>query len=416
MPKTISLAILVLGTTLAGLLIGGESPATQPAGKPTTQPANSAPRIVSIWGGAQTHMVMKSDGTVWTWGMNGMGQLGDGTTSNRCVPVQVVGPGGVGHLAPVSAIMGGEMHNFALKTDGTVWAWGNNMFGQLGNGEDVKFSAVPVQVSNLSSIISIGGRGYHSLAVKSDGTVWAWGWNSKGELGNGTAEKFSKVPLQVVGLTKPSVVSGGYQFSLALMPDGTVCQWGHGRAIGNSNAPVQIPEFSKVIAISAGWDHALALKSDGTVWAWGVNKVGELGDGSTVNRATPVQVKNLNNIISVSAGDWHSTALRSDGTVWKWGRNESGQLGQGRADKITDPHPVPLQVPGLSNVVMVSARDWHNLCVTKDGQAWVWGDNRSGCCGDFTGVNVLSPRLMPGLVPSAEKAPAQQQINNQKSE
>lgn len=403
MLKKTSLAILVLGAGLAAAMQGADPSASQTAGsKPATSSAGSVPRIVSIWGGAQTHIVLKSDGTVWTWGMNGMGQLGDGTTTNRCTPVQVVGPGGVGHLSSITAVMGGEMHNFALKSDGTVWAWGNNMFGQLGSGESIKSSAVPVQVKGLSSVVSLGGRGYHSLAVKSDGTVWAWGWNSKGELGGQTTEKFSNVPVQVVGLTKPSVVSAGYQFSMALMPDGTVYQWGHGRAIANSNAPEKVPELTKVTAISAGWDHALALKSDGTVWAWGVNKVGELGDGTTTNRATPVQVKNLSNIIAISGGDWHSSALGSDGTVWKWGRNESGQLGLGRADKITDPNSLPVQVPGLKDVVMVSARDWHNLCVTKDGQAWMWGDNRSGCCGDLSEKPVLSPKLVPGLVQNAE--------------
>ena len=170
---------------------------------------NSSPRVVSVWGGAMTQMILESDGSVWAWGANNNGQLGNGTTNNTYVPTRVVGPGGVGYFGPASAIMGGEAHNFALKPDGTVWCWGanNSTMGLLGNGT-TSASAVPVQASNLTSTVSLGGRGYHSLAIKSNGTVWAWGWNSKGELGNGTANA-TLVPVQVVGLTNPAVVTGG---------------------------------------------------------------------------------------------------------------------------------------------------------------------------------------------------------------
>lgn len=137
--------------------------------------------VVSIWGGARGTIVMRSDGTVWTWGANFAGKIGvgaDTTTLVRAlVPTEVHDPGNTGYLHPIKAIMGGELHNLAVKSDGTVWAWGNNMFGQLGNGT-TNNANLPVQVSGLSSIISLGGRAYHSLAIKSDGTVWAWGWNS----------------------------------------------------------------------------------------------------------------------------------------------------------------------------------------------------------------------------------------------
>jgi alpha-tubulin suppressor-like RCC1 family protein len=369
----------------------------------------TAADVISIWGGARSTIVLKSDGTVWTWGANFSGKLGIGLSSTNLgrmlVPAEVHDAGDVSFLNSVKAIMGGEVHNVALKTDGTVWAWGNNMFSQLGNGSTNE-SHTPVQVSGLNSVIALGGRGYHTLAIEADGSVWGWGWNSTGELGNGTTNA-TTVPVQVVGLTNPAAVSGGYHFSIALMPDGTVFQWGHGRAIGSSYTPVQTPGLSNVIAISAGWDHALALRSDKTVWAWGKNGVGEVGDGTTNNRAIPVQVTGLSNIVAVSGGDWHSSALGSDGTIWKWGRNDVGQLGNGSADGAGNyaAHPLPARIQcdnygaGFSNVTMVAARDWHNIAVKADGSVWQWGANDQGQCGDDTTNDRWRPVMVSGMGP-----------------
>ncbi|MDB6067941.1 MAG: rcc, partial [Pedosphaera sp.] len=165
--------------------------------------------VVSIWGGARETVVLKSDGTVWDWGANDYGHLGDGsisTATNRAndihVPLEVHGPGNAGFLNSIVAIMGGEEHNVALKSDGTVWAWGEgSLVNSIGDGTNVDRTS-PVQVSNLSSVVSLGGRGYHSLAVKSDGTVWAWGFNAGGQLGNGTTAP-TMLPVQVIGLTNP---------------------------------------------------------------------------------------------------------------------------------------------------------------------------------------------------------------------
>ena len=365
--------------------------------------------VVSIWGGARGTIVLKSDGTVWTWGANFGGKLGVGMSSTNLgrvlVPVEVHGPGDVGYLNSIRAIMGGEVHNVALKSDGTVWTWGANPFGVLGNGSTNE-AHTPVQVSGLMSIVALGGRGYHTLAIKSDGTVWAWGWNSTGALGNGTTNA-TTVPVQVVGLTNPAAVSGGYHYSIAPMPDGTVYQWGHGRVIGSSYTPVQVPGLSNVSAISAGWDHALALTSNRTVWAWGKNGVGEIGDGTTSDRTNPVPVTTLSNICLVSGGDWHSAALSSNGMVWKWGRNDVGQLGNGTADGagIYTPHPVPALIrldnsgAGFSNVVKVAARDWHNIAMKADGSVWQWGANDQGQCGDNTTNDRWRPVMVSGLGP-----------------
>jgi alpha-tubulin suppressor-like RCC1 family protein len=371
--------------------------------------AASAADVVSIWGGARSTTVLKSDGTVWTWGANFSGKLGiamDSTTLGRSlVPAEVHGPGNLGYLNPMKAALAGEVHNLAVAYDGTVWAWGNNMFGQLGNGT-TNAATTPVQVSLLHSVTALGGRGYHSLAIQADGSAWAWGWNSAGELGNGTTNS-TLVPVQVTGLTNPAAVSGGYKYSIALMTNGTVFQWGHGRVIGSSYTPVQTPGLSNIIAISGGWDHALALASNGTVWAWGQNGVGEIGDGTTSNRTTSVLVTNLTNIVAVSGGDWHSSALASDGTVWKWGRNDVGQLGNGTSDSAGNfvPHPIPVKIQldsqgtPFTNVVMVAARDWHNIAVRSDGSVWQWGANDQGQCGDNATTDRWRPVQVSGLGP-----------------
>jgi alpha-tubulin suppressor-like RCC1 family protein len=366
--------------------------------------AASCADVVSIWGGARGTVVRKSDGTVWTWGANFSGKLGVGldqtNLTRQLVPTEVHGAGNVGFFNSVTAIMGGEVHNVALKSDGTVWTWGANMFGQLGNGS-TNAANIPVQ-AGLNSIKGLGGRGYHTLAADSSGSIWGWGWNAAGELGNGTSN-FTTVPVMVLGLTNPAMVSAGYKFSIALMTNGTVYQWGHGRVIGNSPTPVQTPGLSNIIAISAGWDHALALRSDHTVWAWGLNGHGEVGDGTTNNRVAPVQITALSNMVAVSGGDWHSAALDANGVVWKWGRNDVGQLGLGNAD--ANPHPLPATIQldnygsGFSNVVMVAARDWHNIALKADGSVWQWGANDQGQCGDNTTVDRWRPVQVTGLGP-----------------
>jgi alpha-tubulin suppressor-like RCC1 family protein len=372
-------------------------------------PAAFAADVVSIWGGARSTTVLKSDGTVWAWGANFSGKLGIGldqsSLTNMHVPVEVHGPGDVSFLHPMKAALAGEVHNLAVASDGTVWAWGNSMFGQLGTGT-TNASSTPVQVSLLHGVTALGGRGYHSLAIQADGSVWAWGWNSAGELGNGTANA-TLVPVQVAGLTNPAAVSAGYKYSIALTTNGNVFQWGHGRVIGSSYTPVQTPGLSNIIAISGGWDHALALSSNGTVWSWGQNGFGELGDGTTNNRPTPVQITILSNIVAVSGGDWHSSALAADGTVWKWGRNDTGQLGNGSADGIGNnvPHPVPAKIQfdnygaPFTGIVMVAARDWHNIAVKADGSVWQWGANDQGQCGDNTTIDRYRPVQVSGLGP-----------------
>lgn len=374
--------------------------------------------VVSLWGGARHCLVLKSDGTVWAWGMNVYGKLGDGTVSvyqggfitpvvdnDRHTPVQVHGTGNAGYLNSIAAIIGGELHNFALKTDGTVWSWGWNYFGQLGDGTNTD-RYTPVKVSGLTSVAALGGRGYHSLALRTDGTVWAWGFNSTGQLGDGTRTD-SKLPVPVTGVSGVLAVTGGYNFSLALMPDGTLRSWGdNGNGeLGDgtntlSTAPVLVKDLDRVVQVSAGWKHSVALRGDGTVWTWGHNSRGQLGDGTNTNRNLPVQVKELSRMIAVSGGDCHTTALRADGTVWAWGCNNPGSNNVGNyelGDGTNADSSLPVQVIGLTDVVALAARDYHNLALKADGTVWSWGFNQNGQLGDNTTIDRNIPVQVSGL-------------------
>ncbi len=377
--------------------------------------------VVSIWGGARGTIILKSDGTVWTWGVNYDGKLGIGETNAplTSVPVEVHGPGNVSYLNSVKAIMGCEEHNVAVKSDGTVWCWGWNAYAQLGDGT-TNDAWTPVQtgllsVPPLTNVTKLGGRPYFTLAVKSDGTIWAWGMNQYGQMGNGTVNPLSgpqvTVPVQVSSsspggaINNPLQVSCGYSVGAALATNGTVWTWGTGElgngTTGSSYVPVQVTGLTNITAISCGWKHVLALKADGTVWSWGLNADGELGDGTTATRSNAVQVLNVSNIVSVSGGDGHSSALAADGTVWKWGLNDLGELGNGTTNLVANPFPAKILVDtyghGFSNVVMTSARDYHNIAVKADGSVWCWGWNNQGQCGNGTTNDTWLPTPVSGL-------------------
>jgi uncharacterized repeat protein (TIGR02543 family) len=371
---------------------------------------------VSIWGGARAVNTLKSDGTVWSWGLNAKGQLGNGTTTDASLPVQVLGPGGAGHLTGIVAVMGGEQHNFALKSDGTVWAWGDNSHAQLGNGTTTN-SSTPVQVSGLTSIVKLGGRGYHSVAVKTDGTVWTWGWDEYGALGNGVDDSNIDylVPIEVAGVTNPIMVTSGFQFSIALMQNHTLMAWGNNSEgeIGdgtttNRLTPVSVSGIDQVVWVSAGWTHVVAIRADGTVWTWGANNwqgafdcedtydnnnlgfycgYGMLGDGTENDHHTPEQISGLSGAIMALGGDSSTSVLLKDGTVWTFGSNGAGQLGVPAIYQSL----VPVQVQGLCSEVYIMTRDFHNEALCADGSLWSWGSGENGELGNGTVNNSAVP-------------------------
>jgi alpha-tubulin suppressor-like RCC1 family protein len=297
--------------------------------------------VTGVAAGYGHSVALKSDGTVWTWGYNALGQLGNGTATNSSTPVQVSG------LTGVTAIAAGQYQTVALKGDGTVWAWGANNLGQLGYTTSATCSAYnsypcslsAAQVTGVSDVTAIAAGAAHTIALTSSATVWAWGANLNGQLGNGSISFALATPAQVAVLTNvTAIASGGAMYhSIALKGDGTVWTWGYNGSgqLGNGTTvnaatPVQVSSITGVTAIAGGKNHSLALVS-GSVWAWGENSQGALGNGSTVQSSTPVQVSGLASIISIAAGGYHGEARKSDGTVWGWGKNDYGQLGNGVA-------------------------------------------------------------------------------------
>lgn len=339
---------------------------------------------------------VKIDGMVWAWGRNDWGQLGDGTKTNRPSPVQVVGPGGSGSLSGIEAVSAGASHTTALKNDGTVWAWGQNAWGQLGDGTKTT-RTTPVAVSSPDPVVpfevSAISAGYQfTMAMKADGTVWTWGQNDYYQLGDGTQDD-SSTPLEVTAVTDAAAIAAGGRHAVVLTEVGTVWAWGY----GNSVLPEEVTGLTGVTAITAGYFHTVVLKNDGTVWAWGgYNNNGELGDGTTNSSSTPVQVVGpggtgfLTEVAAIAAGGYHTVALKNDGTVWTWGYNVNGQLGDG----TTDNSSTPVQVTEISDVSVIHAGFSHTLAGKSGGAIWAWGDNSKGQLGDGTTDNRLTPVIV----------------------
>jgi len=370
-------------------------------------------RIVA---GTNHTMVLKADGTVWSWGSNSSGQLGDGTTTNRSYPVQIKTSEST-YLSNITAIAGGQNHTVALKSDGTVWSWGSNSSGQLGDGTTTNRS-YPVQIKTsestyLSNIIAIGAGLVYTAVLKSDGTVWSWGLNSYGQLGDGTTTN-RLYPVQAktsesVYLTGITSIETGLNHTVALKSGGAVWATGYngdGRVGDGTNVSksyfvqVKISEsafLTGVTMIEAGGRQTFAMKGDGSVWAWGSNVFGQLGDGTTVSKVFAVQVKTsestyLANVKTIAGGESHMAVLKTDGSVWVLGYNVSGQIGDG----TTTNRSYPVQVKTsesmyLSNITAIAAGANHTVALKTDGSVWVWGSNSNGQLGDGTTTNRSYP-------------------------
>ena len=340
--------------------------------------------VAGIAAGDRHTVVLKDDGTVWAWGDNSDGQLGDGTTTSSLTPTSVPG------LSGFSAIAAGFLYTVALKDDGTIWSWGDNYNGHVNTFER---RTSPTPVSGLSEVAAIAAGQSHTVALKVDGTVWAWGKNTYGQLGAGSTSRTA--PLQIPGLSGVTAIAAGSDHSVALKNDGTVWAWGSGSygQLGDGTTtfgrttPVQVPDMSGVVAIAATGAHTVALKNDGTVWAWGFGSYGQLGDGTLTSRSTPGQVLNLSGVATITASPYHTVALKNDGTVWAWGYNNYGQLGDGTTTQRT----TPVQVAGLQGITAVTAGNLHTLALKDDGTAWAWGSNSLGSLGDGTTINMTSP-------------------------
>lgn len=289
---------------------------------------NALSDIISVAAGNDHSLFLKGDRTVWASGNNQYGQLGDGTTTSKNSPIQITS------LNEIVDVAVGWNHSFFLKNDGTVWACGSNFFGQLGDGTTVNKS-IPTQISSLTGIIAMAGGEYHSIFLKNDGTVWTCGSNYNGQLGDNTTID-QPVPIHVNSLSGITAISAGGVHSLFLKSNGTVmaCGFNQDGQLGDNtstdrHSPILINSINGIVSIAAGQYYSLFRKNNGTVWACGYNFDGELGDGTIITRHTPVQVSTITNVNEISAGMNHSLFLKNDGSVFGCGINEFGRLGDG---------------------------------------------------------------------------------------
>jgi alpha-tubulin suppressor-like RCC1 family protein len=336
-------------------------------------------------------------GTARGWGLNSSGQVGDGTTVNRLTPTPVRG------LTNVTQIDAGTLHSLAVLRDLTVRAWGANNTGQLGDGTLTNRTS-PVQVGGLTNIVTVSAGAGHSLALASDGTVWAWGLNNRGQLGDGSLNTQTR-PVRVVGLPGPAArISAGDNHSVVRLQDGSVWAWGsniNGQlgdgTLTSRSRPVRSQVPGQALAVSAGAEHTLALRTDLVVFAWGDNTQGQLGDGTTLDKLLPNQVPGLTSVIQISAGGLHNLVRRGGAprTAFAWGNNAFGQLGDG----TTTTRLRPVQVLGLVDPNGVFAGGRHSLAQELDGATAVraWGNNSQGQLGDGTLVSKVRPVVVPGI-------------------
>jgi alpha-tubulin suppressor-like RCC1 family protein len=387
-PGTI-LRLVASGTLRAKAFRAGVNPSATTLETYTLTGTLTAAQVAA---GSAHSLLRSATGAVWAWGANSDGRLGDGSTTSRPAPVAA--------FTTSLAVAGGTSHS-AVVVDNlthTVQAAGDNSQGQLGNGTTTG-SATPVTMSSLTDATAVATGQLFTLILKSDGTLWGTGSNSSGQLGdNTTTGRLAPVQVKATSstfLTGVSAVSVGGSFSVALKSDGSVLAWGANNlgqlGIGSSDTsahPLPVPvtvsggNLGGVVAIAAGSDFALALKSDGTVWGWGNNGSGQAGGTAGGLRTVAAQVPGLTGVRALAAGGAHALAARVDGSVWAWGQNGDGQLGIGN----TDGQSGLVHVSTLPGVVRVAAGTNHSLAIDWQGQAWSWGQNSSTQLGNGTSL------------------------------
>ena len=367
----------------------------------------------NYYGGSGNDLVLQwADTKMMAWGSNGFGQLGDNSASGRLLPTAVDDTGVLAGKT-ITAVAEGYLNSLALCSDGTLAAWGYNVYGQLGNNGAVPSNvAVAVDRSGAladKTVIAISAGPFHNLVLCSDGSVAAWGYNNYGQLGTGD-KVTSRVPVLVkqtgalVGKHVVAVATAAYG-SFALCDDGTLAAWGYNDEgeLGDgttttSSIPVAVatPAGKSIAVLAAGQYHTLALCTDGTVLAWGYNNRGQLGDGGTDSSKTPVAIGGFGalagkSVVAIRAGSAHSLALCADGTLTAWGWNKSGQLGLTGVTQSNVPVAVTMAGASLTQIALGGS---HSLALSADGTLAAWGDNAYGQLGN----NSMTPSAVPVAV------------------
>ncbi|PCI23896.1 hypothetical protein COB57_06320, partial [Candidatus Peregrinibacteria bacterium] len=405
--SNIATGVTLNGVTGSASMISGSEPSSPSAGNF----AYDSDGILEIWSGSEWLKIGKvkskyaiamgyahscvvlADETVKCWGKNSSGQLGNGSTTNSNIPVVV------SSLTNVASLGLGQYHSCALITDGTVKCWGENGGGQLGDASTTD-RLTPVVVTGLTDVITLTGGGDHTCVSLSDQTVKCWGYNGNGgQLGDGTTTSRS-APVLVSGVTSATAVVTGRYHSCALLSDKTVTCWGYNGAgqLGDTTFSTRptaalVTGLTTVESLFAGGEHNAAILSDGSVKMWGKNTNGQLGNGATTNSSSILTLAGITNPIVVSPGRFHTCVLLSDGTANCMGRNSNGQLGNNSTSQSTS----LVTVDSLTNVGMLFAGGLHNCAVVAGGSVKCWGNNSSGEMGDASTTTRKTPVSVTGL-------------------
>ena len=330
---------------------------------------------------------------LWIWGNNSYGQLGLGDTIDRSSPVQI------GSLTNWYTVSSGAAQGItgAITVSGELWTWGGNSYGAAGLGDTINRSS-PTQVGALTTWASIaGGRGgRNTLATKTDGTLWSWGYNYGGSLGLNN-RIFKSSPTQVGSLTSWQSIGGSVQgSSFGLKTNGTLWAWGYGtqgqlgqNSTGYISSPVQVGALTTWLSISGGYSSIAAIKTDGTLWSWGTNAYGELGLNNLIARSSPTQVGSLTNWATVSSGNYFTVAIKTDGTLWSWGINTKGKLGLNNSNYAYSSSPT--QIGALTNWAYSAATRTGGFAIKTTGAIWTWGWNVVGTLGLGDTIDRSSP-------------------------
>lgn len=357
--------------------------------------------VTALVSGQFHNCALMSDTSVMCWGNNQSTQLAEGSNIFRSTAGEVSGL-----TENMIGLTGGGSHTCGVTSVGKVKCWGRNLYGQLGDATNYN-SNNPVEVLSLASpqislegVITLSAGQNHTCALMNNGWVRCWGSNGSGQLGDGTYNHSNFASARVnLGSGVPTDLAGGFNHTCALLGDGTVWCWGSnaygqlGEETFTRNTPIKVRDLSNVTGITAGDNHNCAVLNDGSVKCWGRNNQGQLGDGTTTDRFLPMAVSGLSNAIAVAAGSSHTCALLQDGTIKCWGANQRGQLGEGSNTSSN----IPVLVNGLNGIVSLTAGANHTCAVSNEGSLKCWGDNSNAQLGDGTFTNHNTPVEVIGL-------------------
>jgi alpha-tubulin suppressor-like RCC1 family protein len=356
--------------------------------------------VQSAGTGGNGSLIQRSDGSLWTLGSNSIGQLGIGSADNAPHPI----PSQITTGAIWKQLSRGASHTLGIRTNGTLWGVGFNSSSQLGDGTTLNRTTLG-QIGSATDWASVSAGDAHSLALKTDGTLWAWGLNANGQLGDGTLVTRT-TPVQIGVLTDwDSVYAGAGGFSVARKRNGTLWSWGLNSSgqLGDGTttqrtAPVQIGVATDWVRVALGTNHVLAIRSNGTLWAWGLNANNQLGDGTVTNRSSPTQIGTAANWKSITGSNFHSAATRADGTLWTWGANGVGYLGNGSF--TTRNAPTQIGTATCWNEIIPATATAHTMVTTTDGSLWAFGWNNLGQIGLAERTQLDPTGIFPTLTPA----------------